>query len=141
MSRYVPLPHATVAPVVAGAFGRAPLGVVPAELALSGHSMTGATLQAAGEVPRTQIADTQVARLEKGHVFLALVRPREMHCRNHPSRGTISASREPCRLMCPWGRADGYLFYKIELKVKQLTGCVVHLCKEGDTRISPGKLP
>ncbi len=30
---------------------------------------------------------------------------------------------------------------KIELKSKQLTGCVAHLCKEGVTRISPGKKP
>ena len=76
---------------------------------------------------------------EKGHAFWAITKPNEMHCQNRSTRGTISG-RKRGGSMCRWERRCGFPL-KIELKSKQLTGCVAHLCKEGVTRISPGKKP
>lgn len=66
--------------------------------------------------------------LRKKQVSPTIAGSTEMHCRNEPSRGTISESREGLARPAH-ERSMVTSFIKIGLKSKQLAGYVDHLCK------------
>src|SRR5450755_1292357 len=64
----------------------------------------------------------------------------EMPCHNESSRGTIS-KRRSILTRSVGGATNRYLISEIGHRLKQLTGGVGHLCKDGITRILPETLP